>query len=99
MKALEFGGHHVVVEEVDRLSDLEVGDMYLYAYLYAHKTHDRIITFEQAKFFKNAKQDVKILKVVWSYINYTKPYSKFYRYTEQMNALGDVVRRRRAEIF
>lgn len=52
MKALEFGGHHVVVEEVDRLSDLEVGDMYLYAYLYAHKTHDRIITFEQAKFFK-----------------------------------------------
>jgi hypothetical protein len=95
MRALEFGGHHVVVEEVDKLSDLKDGDMYLYAH-----ENDQIIAFEQAKFFKiKAKQDVKILKVVWSYINYTKPYDKFYRHIEKAKVMGDMIMLRHAEIF
>lgn len=93
MRALEFGGHHVIVEEVDRLSDLKVGDMYLYAY----KRYDQIITFEQAKFY--IRKDVKILKVIWSYINYTKSYDKFYRHIEKPRVVGDLMITRHSEIF
>lgn len=89
MKALEFGGHHMVVEEVDRLSGLEIDDLYIY------QKDGVIINRGEAK--AQGYKDVKTLKVVWFYIGHSSfENDVFNTYTKAAKALSQMVRYQRS---